>query len=161
MAPGGRVAGPAGRTGNAGAHPLFEVAHKALLIAGERLLMVRESASGLWELPGGRIDPGEEHAPAETILTRELAEELGPQFRWRLVRPVMTWTRVLPAGQRVFLVGWLCHSEGDAPELSDEHDAFAWIGDGEGVQPLAPGYDAVLHAFRRLVTAPRSPSASA
>jgi mutator protein MutT len=50
----------------------------ALLIDEERLLLVKRPPGGdlgdMWELPGGKVDPGEtpEHA-----LARELQEELG------------------------------------------------------------------------------------
>ena len=45
--------------------------------AGGRLLLVRranEPGRGLWSLPGGRVEPGEDDA---TALVREMAEETG------------------------------------------------------------------------------------
>ncbi len=48
------------------------------IVAGGRVLAARRSApaslAGRWELPGGKVDPGESDAAA---LTRELREELG------------------------------------------------------------------------------------
>ncbi|WP_275691314.1 NUDIX hydrolase [Pseudonocardia broussonetiae] len=42
--------------------------------AAARLLLVRRVDTGDWELPGGRVDPGES---AVTALVREVAEESG------------------------------------------------------------------------------------
>lgn len=57
--------------------PLFVVA--GALIDGDGRVLVQQrppgkSMAGLWEFPGGKVDPGE--AP-EAALTRELCEELG------------------------------------------------------------------------------------
>jgi mutator protein MutT len=50
----------------------------AIIQRGERFLVTRRPAgahlAGMWEFPGGKIDPGEEHAAA---LEREIREELG------------------------------------------------------------------------------------
>ncbi|MBW6468895.1 MAG: (deoxy)nucleoside triphosphate pyrophosphohydrolase [Coriobacteriia bacterium] len=54
----------------------------AVIIEEGRLFIARrgpeESLAGLWELPGGKIEPGE--SPQE-CLERELAEELGMEAR--------------------------------------------------------------------------------
>ncbi len=60
------------------AHPLVLVAACVLLDGEGRLLIAKRPVgrplAGLWEFPGGKVEPGEspEHA-----LIRELAEELG------------------------------------------------------------------------------------
>lgn len=58
------------------------VSTAALLRDGNRLLFVRRPPGGdlseCWELPGGKVDPGEEPAGA---LRRELEEELGIDAR--------------------------------------------------------------------------------
>ena len=54
------------------------VAACALVDADGRILIARrpegKSMAGLWEFPGGKVDPGE---PPEAALVRELQEELG------------------------------------------------------------------------------------
>ncbi|MFE3635875.1 (deoxy)nucleoside triphosphate pyrophosphohydrolase [Streptomyces cellostaticus] len=96
----------------------------ALLDAG-RLLAARRSAppelSGRWELPGGKVEPGER---AEDALTRELAEELGvdaePVERvpgeWPLKSPYVlrVWTARLRAGSA-------------APRPLQDHDELRWL----------------------------------
>lgn len=52
----------------------------AVIIEGERLLVTRrppgDKLEGLWELPGGKVEPGES---PEECLQRELEEELDMQ----------------------------------------------------------------------------------
>jgi 8-oxo-dGTP diphosphatase len=61
-----------------GTRPLVLVAACVLLDGNRRILIAKRppgrSLAGLWEFPGGKVEPGEspEHA-----LVRELAEELG------------------------------------------------------------------------------------
>ncbi|MGC2050260.1 MAG: NUDIX domain-containing protein, partial [Methylovirgula sp.] len=57
---------------------LVLVVAAALIDADDRVLIARrpegKPLAGLWEFPGGKVDPGER---PETALIRELAEELG------------------------------------------------------------------------------------
>lgn len=54
------------------------VVHAVLRDPHGRLLLVRRADTGDWELPGGRVDPGESAAAA---LRREVAEESGLTVR--------------------------------------------------------------------------------
>jgi 8-oxo-dGTP pyrophosphatase MutT (NUDIX family) len=123
----------------------FQVAMKALIVRDGKLLLVREAAGKkLWELPGGRIEVGEERLRPAKILRRELDEELGRSFRVHIGPPVAVWTRQ-PAPPRrnswVFLVGLACRWRSGSIELSDEHIDFAWVTQRECSRlRLAPGY---------------------
>lgn len=131
----------------------FDVGAKAFILneRGE-LLMLRESASGQWELPGGRIDVGEERTPLDLVLKRELAEELGAELMVDMGPLVHTWARERKPNDFVFLVGRLCRFKSGTPKLSDEHDAWAWVAERENdALDLVPSYREAIAEFRRLL----------
>ena len=105
----------------------FEVSLKAAIFRDGKLLLLQEADTGCWELPGGRIDVGEERLPHADILAREIAEELGAQFRVKLREEIVTWVRQRPTdGVFQFIVARLANFEGGALALSDEHKALRW-----------------------------------
>ena len=65
-------------TDPAGGKPVILVAAVALIDAEGRVLLARrppgKTMAGLWEFPGGKVEPGE---TPEAALIRELHEELG------------------------------------------------------------------------------------
>lgn len=81
---------------------LFVVA-AALTDPQGRILVQRRPAgkamAGLWEFPGGKVEPGE--AP-EAALVRELAEELGVTVSARDLTPLTFATA--PVGERTLLL---------------------------------------------------------
>lgn len=132
----------------------FEVSLKAFIVREGRALFVRESDSGYWELPGGRIDVGEEWLAHGEILAREIREELGDGFGVALSAEAVTWTRQRPSdGQLLFLVARPGVVTGGEPLLSAEHSELAWL-DRQGSLrlgfPPASGYAAGITALWRL-----------
>lgn len=75
-----------------------------VVIEGGRLLLSRRKAgahlAGMWELPGGKVEPGEDPRDA---LRRELAEELGIETRVGDVLEV-AFHRYEDAGKAVLLL---------------------------------------------------------
>lgn len=79
----------AGEREAATAKPLVFVAAVALIDPDGRVLIAQrppgKSMAGLWEFPGGKLDPGE---TPEQALVRELAEELGIDTRESCLAPL-------------------------------------------------------------------------
>src|SRR5687767_11836249 len=129
----------------------FQVGIKAFLWHEQRLLLLQErDPQGLWELPGGRIDVGEEDLPVADVLRRELREELGGRFSCDIGAVCACWVR-RPQAHRpmsVFLVGLRCTAPRGELVLSDEHQAMRWVAhDGWQQLDLASGYREALAMF--------------
>jgi ADP-ribose pyrophosphatase YjhB (NUDIX family) len=83
---------------------------------GERVLLMRERADGLWSLPGGWADPGE--APS-TAVVREVIEETG--YGSSAVKLIACWDRELqnnppPLPVHVYKLFFLCRHNGTVQE---------------------------------------------
>jgi 8-oxo-dGTP pyrophosphatase MutT (NUDIX family) len=129
----------------------FQVSIKAFLWHEERLLLVQDRGdSRAWELPGGRIDVGEEQLLVAEVLRRELREELGEHFACTIGAPCACWLRPRAPhlAHPVFLLGLLCTEPRGEIVLSEEHVAQRWVRRDEWQDlPLVTGYPAALAAF--------------
>ena len=131
----------------------FEVGVKGFILDGHKLLMLEErgrvekKGRDLWELPGGRIDVGEENLPIEEILFREVKEELG-LVKIEAGNIVSTWVRQLHEDHFVFLIGLACKYIGGEIVLSDEHASYKWVDRNNwSALNMADGYRSAIKKF--------------
>ncbi|WP_435745899.1 (deoxy)nucleoside triphosphate pyrophosphohydrolase [Nocardioides sp. SYSU DS0663] len=102
----------------------------AAIVRAGRVLAARRTrppeAAGRWELPGGKVEPGER---PEVALARELAEELDIEVE------VVRWLDgAVPVGERHELTAAVVRllGEADAVEPVDgTHDQLRWLGPEE------------------------------
>lgn len=102
------------------------------------LLVARRSApeqlAGLWEFPGGKVEPGEE---PEAALVRELGEELGIGVRLGMELPSGSdagW----PLNERASMRVWFAEVVRGEPLPLEDHDELRWVDlrDSEAVLAL-------------------------
>jgi 8-oxo-dGTP diphosphatase len=110
----------------AGSVKLLLVAACALVDADGRVLIARRPAgkdmAGLWEFPGGKVDPGER---PELTLIRELKEELGIDVQEACLAPLTFASHSYEAFQLLMPL-WICRKwDGEAKAL--EGQELAWV----------------------------------
>ena len=111
---------------NSPEHPaitvLFPVVAVALIDRKGRVLVQRRPAgkmlAGLWEFPGGKIEPGE---TPEAALVRELAEELGIVVDPAHLAPAAFASAPL-AGRHLLLLLYICREWAGTPRPLDAEE---------------------------------------
>ena len=102
------------------------VAVKAIIRKNGKILLLQRSPDsgfdpGLWELPGGKIEYGENLTEA---LKREVMEEAGLLIR--VGQPVKTW-HFIKEPFWVTSISFSCDYISGNVTLSPEHAAYIWI----------------------------------
>ncbi|HSW66550.1 MAG TPA: NUDIX domain-containing protein [Bacillota bacterium] len=102
----------------------FNIGVKGLVVRDGRVLILRVRGEDFWELPGGRIDEGEQ---IEDTLRREIAEELGKNdVQIKEIVHAQIGQRPYPAPFRLMLIMFRVHIKAGPFMLSDEHTDVRW-----------------------------------
>lgn len=103
------------------------VAACALLDTDGRVLITRrpegKAMAGLWEFPGGKVEPGE---TPERAVVRELREELGVEPCERCLQPFAFASHPLDAGRHLLMPLYVCRKWDGFPDPK-EGQALAWV----------------------------------
>ncbi|KKU48198.1 hypothetical protein A3H10_01255 [Candidatus Uhrbacteria bacterium RIFCSPLOWO2_12_FULL_46_10] len=108
------------------------IATKAVIIHDEKILILREASlyadgtnEGRYDLPGGRLKPGERFNEA---LAREVLEETGLSIQIGNPITVNEWRPVV-RGEQWQIVGifFECYALSPKVIVSTDHDAYEWI----------------------------------
>jgi 8-oxo-dGTP diphosphatase len=119
------------------------IIHRGRVLAARRT--APESARGRWELPGGKVEPGEQ---PEAAVVREIGEELGCTVR---VTGHLEGEQPISDGYAL-RVAVAALVDGEPVPQDLQHDAVWWLGPDEldRVTWLAPDVPFLAEVARRL-----------
>ena len=131
-----------------GAVPTVLVVAVALIDPDGRILIAQrpegKQLAGLWEFPGGKVEPGER---PEQALIRELKEELGIDVKEACLAPFV-FTSHAYEKFHLLMPLYLCR-RWSGTVVAKEHTALAWVKPGKLMDYPMPPADEPLVAWLR------------
>ncbi|MEA3064869.1 MAG: 8-oxo-dGTP diphosphatase [Sphingomonadales bacterium] len=124
----------------------------AALVDGEgRVLLQRRAPgramAGLWEFPGGKVEPDER---PEAALARELEEELGIRVDITALSPA-AFASADNAGRHMLLLLYLCREWRGEPRALDAA-ALAWVRPADMAElAMPPADEPLIPLLERLI----------
>ncbi|MGE5309692.1 MAG: NUDIX domain-containing protein [Sphaerimonospora mesophila] len=111
----------------------LRVAAKAVIVQDGKVLLLREASTyeegtnlGKWGVPGGRIEASESFFDG---LRREVDEETGLEIEAGMPIHIGEWWPMIhDVKNHIVALFVRCTPLTNDVRLSDEHDAFAWVG---------------------------------
>lgn len=105
----------------------FRIAVKSFVVKDGRVLLLRRRSNdahkpGQWDIPGGRLELGED--PLSGVL-RETREET--RLDVEVVLPVGVNHFMRDDGQKITMIIFLCKPLSDSITLSEEHTEYRWV----------------------------------
>ncbi|MGC1888481.1 MAG: 8-oxo-dGTP diphosphatase MutT [Stellaceae bacterium] len=134
-----------------GSPPVVLVSAVALVDADGRVLLAQRPAgkplAGLWEFPGGKVNPGE---TPETALARELAEELGIDVAANCLAP-FTFASYSYPDFHLLMPLYICRRWSGTP-TAREGQRLAWVRPARlGDYPMPPADPPLVAMLRDLL----------
>ena len=126
-----------------GAALRYPVSIKGVLLVDGRVVLLKNERDE-WELPGGKLDPGER---PEACIVREIEEELG--LAVECVAILDSWVYEIRADAIVLIVTYGCRllRDGDI-RISHEHKQVGLFASGEiDALPMPEGYRRSIRAW--------------
>jgi 8-oxo-dGTP diphosphatase len=123
----------------------------ALVDSDGRVLIAQrpegKQLAGLWEFPGGKVEPGE---TPETALIRELEEELGIAVKQACLAPFVFASHTYESFHLLMPLYLIRRWEGE-PEVR-EHAALKWVRPNDmGQYPMPPADDPLVAWLRDFI----------
>lgn len=127
----------------------FRLAVRAFIVKNNDVLILqREKNSvqkpGIWEIPGGRLEPGENPFLG---LQREVKEETGLNIT--VLEPLSVRHFVRDDGQTITMLIFECIADSKTVRLSSEHDAFQWIEVSKAKGVISSFYDDEVDLYQK------------
>jgi len=131
--------------------PTVLVVAVALIDVDGRVLIAKrpegKTLAGLWEFPGGKVEPGER---PEAALIRELSEELGIEVSESCLAPFVFASHAYDSFHLLMPL-YLCR-RWDGVVAAREHDALAWVRpDRLSDYPMPPADEPLVAWLRDLL----------
>ena len=131
--------------------PTVLVVAVALIDVDGRVLIAKrpqgKSLAGLWEFPGGKVEPGER---PEAARIRELREELGIEVSESCLAPFVFASHAYDSFHLLMPL-YLCR-RCDGVVAAREHDALAWVKpDKLSAYPMPPADEPLVAWLRDLL----------
>ena len=128
----------------------FRIAVKAFVVQKGKLFVIKRvendvQSPGIWELPGGRLELGEDPYIG---LIREIKEETGLYIR--PINPLSVRHFERNDGQIITMLIFLCRVSGGDVGLSEEHSSFDWIPIDICKEKLNPFFHKEVEIFEEL-----------
>lgn len=114
---------------NARNHALYQLATKALLFKGDKILVL-VTPDGYLDFPGGRVNESERNVPWADALKREVVEELGESVKINIGKTLFVSKRQYEKEGKTNYVAAIffeCQYVSGDITLSDEHGSHLWL----------------------------------
>jgi len=125
----------------------FAISCKAFIVKRDKLLLIKRRSAdiqspSMWEIPGGRIEPGED--PYQGLL-REVKEEISINIK--ICRPLSIKYFTRQDRQTIIMLIFICKPDGNKISLSQEHTDYSWTAVAKAISKITPFFKSEVKEY--------------